>query len=267
VADDRREDSSPTGPFVRTSVDGPIATITLDSPHNRNALSTRLQAELSEELVSAAVDDAVRVVVLTHSGGTFCAGADLSEAVSVGMEAGARTMLALLRQIAVHPKPVVAAVRGHVRAGGLGLVGACDVALVTDDSTFAFTESLLGLTPAVISLTTLTRLSERDAALKFLAGTRFDGIEAARSGLATRSVAAEAFDAVLATVVDDLTQASPQGLRETKALLNRSLLDRIDRDGGDLAALSARLFGSDEGREGMLAFRERREPAWRSVKP
>jgi enoyl-CoA hydratase len=250
------------GPLVRLVVEGPIATITLDSPHNRNALSARLQAELSAHLAAAGADDDVRVVVLAHTGGTFCAGADMSEAVAVGMEEGARTMLGLLRSIAALPKPVVAAVRGHARAGGLGLVGACDIALVTDDSTFAFTEALLGLTPAVISLTTLSRLAERDAALKYLTGARFDGIEAARAGLATTAVAADGFDAALARIVADLVKASPQGLRETKALVNRGLLERIDRDGDSLATLSARLFGSDEGREGMLAFRERRAPWW-----
>jgi enoyl-CoA hydratase/carnithine racemase len=247
---------------VRISVDAAVATITLDSPHNRNALSVRLQSELSEHLTTAADDTKVRVVVLTHTGGTFCAGADMSEAVAVGMEEGARSMLALLRQIVALPKPVIAAVRGHVRAGGIGLVGACDVAVVSVDSTYAFTEALLGLTPAVISLTTLSRLSERDAALKYLAGTRFDGAEAARAGLVTRAVPADELDSALDAVVADLAKASPQGLRETKALLNRGLLERIDDQGGDLAALSARLFGSDEGREGMLAFRERRPPSW-----
>jgi enoyl-CoA hydratase len=254
--------SAGTDPLVRLAVDGAIATITLDSPHNRNALSARLQAELADHLSTAADDDEVRVVVLTHTGSTFCAGADMSEAVAVGMEEGARTMLGLLRQIAALPKPVVAAVRGHVRAGGIGLVGACDVAVVTDGSSFAFTEALLGLTPAVISLTTLSRLGERDAALKFLAGSRFDGAEAARSGLVTRSVASDDFDAVLGSIVGDLVKASPQGLRETKVLLNRALLERIESDGADLAALSARLFGSEEGREGMLAFREHRPPRW-----
>jgi enoyl-CoA hydratase len=248
--------------LVALALDGLVATITLDSPHNRNALSTQLQAELTARLAEAGADERVRVIVLTHTGGTFCAGADLAEAVSVGMEEGARTMLALLRSIAAHPKPVVAAVRGHVRAGGLGLVGACDLALVTTDSTFAFTESRLGLTPAVISVATLSRLTEREAQVKFLAGEKFDGEEAARAGLATRAVHADEFDGALAETLASLTAASPQGLRETKALLNRALIERIDRDGPDLTALSARLFASDEGREGMLAFRERRPPRW-----
>ena len=135
----------------------------------------------------------------------------MSEAISIGMEEGSRAMLALLRLIAAHPKPVVAAVRGHVRAGGIGLVGACDVAVVTDDSTFAFTEALLGLTPAVISLTTSSRLTDRDAALKYLTGARFDGAEAARAGLVTQAVPADAFDGALASVLGDLAKASPQG--------------------------------------------------------
>jgi enoyl-CoA hydratase len=204
----------------------------------------------------------VRVVVLTHTGETFCAGADMAEALAVGMEASARSMLGVLRAIAAHPKPVIAAVRGHARAGGLGLLGACDFAVVADDATFAFTEALLGLTPAVISLTTLSRLTERDAAAKFLTGAVFDGAEAARCGLATRSVPGDDVDEAVADIVAQLRAASPQGLRETKALLNDGLVRTIDRDGADLAALSARLFGSDEGREGMLAFRERRPPSW-----
>jgi enoyl-CoA hydratase/carnithine racemase len=186
----------------------------------------------------------------------------MSEALEVGMEASARTMLGVLRSIAALPKPVIAVIRGHVRAGGLGLLGACDLAVVAEDATFAFTEASLGLTPAVISLTTLSRLTERDAAAKFLTGAVFDGSEAARCGLATRSVAPDEVDEAVAEIVAQVRAASPQGLRETKALLNRELLLRIDEDGDDLAALSARLFGSDEAREGMRAFRERRPPTW-----
>jgi enoyl-CoA hydratase len=262
MAPDAPASPSPAGLLVRLQVEGPVATITLDSPHNRNALSARLQGELGERLAAAGDDSAVRVVVLTHTGETFCSGADMSEAVSVGMDEGARTMLGLLRAIATLPKPVVAAVRGHVRAGGIGMVGACDLAVVTADSSFAFTEALLGLTPAVISLTTLSRLSEREAAAKFLTGSRFDGVEAARAGLVTRAVSRDGFEDALSLLLAELNAASPQGLRETKALLNRALVERIDRDGGDLAALSARLFASAEAREAMLAFRERRAPSW-----
>ncbi|MBA3309822.1 MAG: enoyl-CoA hydratase family protein [Nocardioidaceae bacterium] len=248
--------------LVRLDVQRHVATITLDSPHNRNALSRRLVAELTDHLHEAAGSDGVRVIVLTHSGGTFCAGADLTEAVAGGMERGTSALLALLQTVAALSKPVVAVVRGHVRAGGLGLVGACDVALASEASTFAFNESLLGLAPAIISLTTRSRLAERDVARKCLTGVTFDGVEAARSGLVTQVVPVEELDAALAALVAEFGKVSPQGLRETKALLNRPLLERMEVDGPGLVALSARLFSTEEAREGMTAFRERRPASW-----
>jgi enoyl-CoA hydratase len=251
-----------SGDVVLFDVSSSVATLTLDSPANRNALSRPLVEQLTTHLHTAAERDDVRVIVLTHTGTTFCAGADMSEALAGGMEGGTRRLLALLRCIAEIPKPVVVVVRGHVRAGGVGLVGACDVALVSNQSTLAFSESLLGLAPAIISLTTRTRMSERDTARKYLSGATFDGVEAARCGLATQSVPSEALDAALVSLVAEFTKASPQGLRETKRLLNRELLDRIDDKGEQLVALSARLFASAEAQEGMRAFRERRLPSW-----
>lgn len=241
---------------------GDVATITLDSPHNRNALSRELVADLTECLHAADASPDVRVIVLTHAGSTFCAGADLVEAAEYGMEEGTRALLALLRHIVQLPTPVVAVVRGHARAGGVGLVSACDLAVGTDTSTFAFTEALLGLAPAIISLTTSGRLTSRDAARKYLTGATFDGIEAARSGLLTLSAPEETLEAATSELLQDLTKASPQGLRETKLLLNAPVLERMDAEGEALVALSARLFGSDEAHEGMSAFRERRSPRW-----
>ncbi len=253
-------DGSPD--LVHLELDQHVATVTLDSPANRNALSRRLVAELTECLTAADAADGVRAIVLTHTGGTFCAGADLAEAVELGMEQGTRSLLGLLRTVVSLGTPVVAVVRGHVRAGGVGLVGACDVALATDDSTFAFTEALLGLAPAIISLTTRGRMHDRDAALKYLTGVTFDGAEAARSGLLTAAAAADALDELVAAQLAALRPVSPQGLRETKALLNQPVLAQIDSQGEALVALSARLFASDEAREGMTAFRERRKPRW-----
>jgi enoyl-CoA hydratase len=176
-------------------------------------------------------------------------------------------LLGLLRQIVASSTPVVAVVRGHVRAGGVGLVGACDLALATDTSTFAFSEVLLGLAPAIISLTTSSRLAERDVARKYLTGTSFDGVEAAHAGLVTSSVPEGAIEAATLSLLGELTRASPQGLRETKRLLNAPLLNRIDDEGDRLVALSARLFSSEEAGEGMAAFRERRRPSWAQQPP
>ena len=133
--------------LVQYSADRGIARIALDSPRNRNALSAALVAQLEQALATAAADDGVRAVELTHTGITFCAGADLSEAGTGGMKAGAPRVLGLLRHIVALPKPVVGSIDGHVRAGGIGLVGACDIVLAGPASTFAFSEVRLGLAP------------------------------------------------------------------------------------------------------------------------
>lgn len=235
-----------------------VATVTLDSPHNRNALSRALVRELSEALDDAATDAAVKVVLLRSSQRVFCSGADMSEAADVGMEEGSRGLIALLRQIVAHPKPVVAVLAGPVRAGGIGIVGACDVVVAADDATFAFTEARLGLAPAVISLTTRSRMTDRAAALTYLSGETFDAAEAARIGLVTRAVPAYDLEDTVASVLGSMAKATSQGLSETKHLLNARMLADIDAHGDDLAAMSARLFGSDEARAAMRAFLERR---------
>ena len=238
-------------------VDG-VGTITLDSPHNRNALSRQLTTELFERLDRAAADDDAAVVVIRSADRVFCSGADLSEASEGGMEEGARTMVEMQRRIVTHPKPVVTRIAGPVRAGGLGIVAASDVVVCGDDVTFAFTESRLALAPAVISLTVLPRLTGRAAADTFLTGRTFDAAEAAAMGLVTRAVPAGELDAAVADVCDELQKAHPQGLRETKALLAADLVRRIDDEGEPVAALSARLFGSDAAHEAMLAFLSRK---------
>lgn len=244
--------------FVLFDASGGVGTITLDSPSNRNALSEALVTQLSDALVKADGDDSVRVVVLSATGTTFCAGADMSEAAAGGMEEGSRRLIAVFRQIAASSKPVVARVGGHVRAGGIGLVGACDVAVAVEDATFAFTEVRLGLAPAMISLTTLPRMPARGAALAYLDGEKFDAREATRLGLVTSASPADRFDAKVGEVVQALQKGHPQGLRETKRLLNAPLLRDIDERGEELARLSASLFGSDEARKVMRAFLEKR---------
>ncbi|PGH48974.1 enoyl-CoA hydratase family protein [Streptomyces sp. Ru87] len=327
-----------TAPLVRRSAEHGITTLTLDSPHNRNALSARLVGELSAALAEAADDAATRAVLLTHTGGTFCAGADLTEITGAredgerdlsddggapnerdgsGGRGGSnerdgsgdrgglnerdgsddrdglnerdgsddrgglnerdgsddrdgsgdrhgtsapRALAALLRTVVELPKPVVARITGHVRAGGLGLVGACDIAVAGPEASFAFTEARLGLAPAVISLPLLPRMDPRAAARHYLTGERFDAAEAARTGLVT--AAADDVDAALVPILAGLRKASPQGLAESKRLLTAETLRAFDRDTRAAAEQSARLFASSEAREGMTAFLERRDPSW-----
>jgi enoyl-CoA hydratase len=246
---------------VHYEVERGIATITLDSPSNRNALSAQLVGELGAHLTAAAEDESVRAVVLTHTGSTFCAGADLREqAAEGGPEAGTKRMLALLHQIIELPKPVIGRIDGNARAGGLGIVGACDIAVAGGSASFAFTEVRLGLTPAIISLTTLGRMTERAASRYYLTGETFGAAEAAANGLIT--TAADDLDDEIAVLVDALRKCSPQGLAETKPVTNRTARHAFDAYAEAMQQLSARLFGSEEVREGITAFLEKRPPRW-----
>lgn len=238
------------------SADG-VATVTLDSQHNRNALSRRLVAELLDRLERANGDARVKVVVIRAEGTTFCSGADLSEASAEGMEEAAGALVGLQRTIATLVKPVVTRVHGNVRAGGIGIVAASDIAVTADEATYAFTEVRLGLTPAVISLSVLPRMTSRAAACTFLTGQTFNGAAAASMGLVTRAVPESRLDEAVQQVCAALVQGDPQGLSQTKQLLARSLVERIDAQGDHLAQLSARLFGSDEARVAMRTFLDR----------
>ncbi|OKJ20715.1 enoyl-CoA hydratase [Streptomyces sp. CB00316] len=231
-----------------------VATLALDSPANRNALSAALVDEVREALAEAAADDTVRAVVLTHTGSTFCAGADLTAPPDPAAFVG------LMRDIVALPKPVVARVDGHVRAGGLGLLAACDIAVAGEASSFALTESRLGLAPAVISLTLLPRVDRTAANRYYLTGERFDAAEAARISLVT--VAAEDVDQALVPVLDGLRRASPQGLAASKELVTATVLESFGQYAEGLIARAATLFASEEAREGVTAFLERRDPAW-----
>ncbi|MFE1296875.1 enoyl-CoA hydratase family protein [Streptomyces sp. NPDC058731] len=231
-----------------------IDTLSLDSPDTRNALSAPLVTALADALTDSAKDPDVRAVVLTHTGTTFCAGADLRDPPHPD------ALVDLLRQILHLPKPVVARITGHVRAGGLGLLAACDIAAASPEATFAFTEVRIGVAPAVISLPVIPRTDPRALARYYLTGERFDAAEAVRLGLLTTT--ADDVDEALAPVLDGLRRSSPQALAETKQLLTARVLETFDRDAAGLTALSARLFSSAEAREGMTAFLEKRDPAW-----
>ena len=244
--------------LVHYTVSDAVATITLDAQHNRNALSQQLVTELVERLERANADRDVKVALVRQEGKVFCSGADLSEATTVGMEEGAKRIVALQRLIATMDKPVVTRIAGAVRAGGIGIVAASDIAISADDSTYALTEVKLGLAAAIISLTVHARMSPRSAALTTFGGEVFTGRQAAEYGLVTRAVPADDLDAAVAEVCAQLVTGAAQGLRESKRILNADLVRRIDAQGDEMAALSARLFASDEAREAMTAFLDRK---------
>ncbi|MCX4779177.1 enoyl-CoA hydratase family protein [Streptomyces sp. NBC_01264] len=243
-------------PLVHAERTPGLTTLTLDSPANRNALSAALVQELRTALATAAAEASTRAIVLTHTGTTFCAGADLKSPCDPA------DFLALLREIAELRVPVVARVTGHVRAGGLGLLGVCDIAAAEQASTYAFTETHLGVVPAVISAPLLPRLDPRAAARYFLTAEVFDAAEATRIGLLTLHTPDADVDKVLAPVLDGLLKAGPEALAATKRLVTAPVRASLERDGTALTELSARHFASAEAREGITARFERREPSW-----
>lgn len=250
--------------LVHYTVEGSVARLTLDSPDNRNALSTTLVHQMHQGLTDATEESGVRAVVLGHTGGTFCAGADLAEVAGrdpsdVAVDR-ARELTHLLRRILELPMPVIGAVNGHVRAGGLGLVGACDIVVAGQASTFALTEARIGVAPSIISLTLLPKMTARAAGRYFLTGERFGAEEAANIGLIT--IAAEDVQAVVSALTAAIGKASPQGLAASKALTTAPILAGFDRHADELTKQSAELFVSEEAREGLMAFLQKRPPRW-----
>jgi len=252
-------------PLVRSRVgsgaQAAVATLTLDSPHNRNALSVRLIGELRSALQIALDNPAVRVIVLTHHGPAFCSGADLAEAADRSTAAALPASLpALLQALWDSPKPTVARVAGPARAGGIGLLGACDIVVCSADATYAFPEVRLGLVPAVISATVLPKLQRSAVHELFLTGGTFDAQRAVQIGLATTAVPRAELDAQAQHYVDMLLRGGPGALAATKALLRRQH-PRLG-DLAELSELSAHHFTGDEGQEGLAALAANRDPSW-----
>jgi methylglutaconyl-CoA hydratase len=247
---------------LRVDVDRGVATLTLDSPANRNALSRAMRAQLRSALTDALADDAVRVVVLDHTGRVFCSGMDLDEAAGgAAQDQGVNEFPALLEMVWNSPKPVVATVRGPARAGGVGLLAACDVVVAGTSATFAFTEVRIGVVPAVISAVCLPRMVPNAAHRLMLTGEVFDAHAALPTGLVDLVVPDDEVDACVTAQVAALGKGAPLALAETKRLLRaRSgpLTDRFP----ELLELSARFFAGEEGQEGITAFREKRPARW-----
>lgn len=251
-----------SGPLVRHDRAGPVAWVTLDSPRNRNALSVQLLAELHGALAIAQDDPDVRALVLTGEGSTFCSGVDLTERLHLPPGEPPATLAEVLTTIVSMPQPVIARVNGHVRAGGMGLVAACDLAVADSAASFAFTEVRVGVAPAVIAVPALRRMSRRSFEHYALTGDVFGATEAAASGLLTAAVPdRESLDAWIDDALRSVLAAAPQAVAATKGLADLA----VGPWGDTLSAaerLSDGLFGSEPAAEGMAAFLEKRRAAW-----
>lgn len=252
-----------------------IATLVLDRPGARNALSAELIGRLSAALDSLADDAGLRVVKLTGAGSAFCAGADIAEMRAAGAAAAeqnfaaARQFVALLERLERMPQPTVAIVNGAAHGGGVGLVAACDIAIAAAGARFALSEVRLGLIPAMISPYVIRAVGARQAARYMLTGEVMDAATAVRIGLVHDVIDDASLVAAGDSLIDVLLAGGACAQREIKILLRRvagrgeagSIADIALQD--ELAHWIARLRGSAEGREGLSAFLERRPPRWR----
>lgn len=244
--------------LVHCTVDGGVATITLDSPANRNALSRQLVTDLATALDRAEQPD-VRAVVLAHTPPVFCAGADLKERAAAADEpadgSAGNPMASAMERLASMRAVTIAAVDGPVRAGGIGIMTACDLVVVNSDVTFALTEVRIGVAPAIISVPILARCNWSSLAAAWLTGEPFDAHAARQMGLVTH--VSDDVPGTVRTLVQGVLAGAPNAVAEAKQVLRGGQPDMAA-----MVQLSDRLFRSDEAVEGMRAFAEKRPPRW-----
>jgi methylglutaconyl-CoA hydratase len=253
-----------TEELVRLEVSRGVGTITLDSPHNRNALSRQLLADLNQRLTEAIDDPGVRVVVLTGAGPAFCSGADLRERreTSSTPSAGRPGLAPILTAMWESPKPVVGRINGPARAGGVGLVAACDIAVAVESATFAVNEVRIGVIPAVVSVVLVPRIGPTRARELFLTGDALDARAAVAYGLLTAAAPSDRLGEAVGHYVASLLKGAPGALAESKKLVRDVPRLAMDAAFTEMTKRSARSFASEEAREGLAAFAEKRPPRW-----
>ena len=249
--------------------DGAVARITLSQPEVRNAFSDEVIAEITAAFLEVGNRPEVRAVVLAAQGPAFCAGANLNwmrrmaDYTREENISDAGKLAEMLRVIYECPKPTIARVQGDVYAGGMGLVAACVMAVSVDTAGFCLSEVKLGLIPATISPYVIRAMGARAAHRYFLTAERFDAAEALRIGFVHEVVAADALDAKVEALLKALTSASPNAVRACKKLV----IDVAEREiNAQLIAATvesiADIRSSDEGKEGVQSFLQKRKPNW-----
>lgn len=251
---------------------GVVSRVLLNRPGARNAMSDQTLRELREAFRRIAESEAVRVVVVAGAGQDFCAGADIDWMRRSGQlpaEEGrkdARLLAEMLRAVDECPVPVVVAAHGNVFGGGLGLVAACDIALLNDTANLSFSECRLGIAPAVISSWVLPKIGAANARRYYLTAEVFGAKAAVEMGLASEVVANGGLSARADALCRDILKNGPAAVRAAKALIAKMAGKTLDA-GVDLTVETlVRLRSSPEGQEGLAAFLERRVPKW-TAKP
>ena len=246
-----------------------VATVTLNRPDVRNAFNETTIAEIKQAFSELGDDAALRAIVLAANGPAFCAGADLNWMKKMAgythaeNHADALQLAEMLRTIYLCPKPVVARVQGDCYAGGMGLVAACDIIVAVEEANFCLSEVKLGLIPATISPYVIKAMGENAARRYFLTAERFGAQEALRIGFVHDVVSAEALDAKVAEIVKALVNNSPNAVQQAKVLVREVVGQEVnDALLADTAERIAQIRASDQGREGVASFLEKRKPAW-----
>lgn len=255
---------------IITEVDGAVGLITLNRADRHNALDETLIAELTDGLLALEANPEVRIVVLSASGKSFCAGTDLNwikRAAHQSAEENLQDTQALARLLATLnglAKPTVARIQGSAYGGGAGLIAACDIAVATYDALFAFTDVKLGLIPGVVSPYLLAAIGPRYARRYLLSSERISAAEAYRIGLVHEIVPSEEqLDEAVGEILDSLLKGGPQAQGECKALLQTVAGQPIDETTvEETVQRTARVHRSAEGHEGLTAFLEKRRPDW-----
>lgn len=251
------------------SREGRLAGITLHRPEKRNAMNSQMLQELSAALKMLAEDENVAVLMINGSGEHFCAGADISWMKSAGTltadqnRKDAEVLANLLYQLYEFPKPTIALAHGAVLGGGMGIVSACDIALAATSSNFGFPEVKIGLAPSTISPYVLKAIGARKALYYFLTGTRFDAEEAKRVGLIHQVTEEDALYRTGHALAQTLLQNGPQAQIAIKQLVHDVIQQDITNESSKFtAAHLADLRVTEEAKEGLLAFLEKRAPSW-----
>jgi methylglutaconyl-CoA hydratase len=246
-----------------------VATVTLNRPDVRNAFNEFTIAELALAFNELGRNDDVRAIVLAANGPAFCAGADLNWMKKMAGYSHAENaedaekLADMLRTIYLCPKPVVAKVQGDCYAGGMGLVAACDIAVATSGVNFCLSEVKLGLIPATISPYVIKAMGENAARRYFLTAEKFSAQEAHRINFVHEVVGADALDAHVDAIVKALVTSSPNAVREAKVLVREISGKAVDSAlVVDTAERIANIRSSEEGREGVASFLEKRKPSW-----
>lgn len=255
---------------LHTQTSGAVRTLRLDRPDKRNALNADLVSALTDELQALREVDDIRAIVLTGTGSTFSAGADLSslramqDASLLENERDSRALATLFRTIYRHPKPVIAKVNGHAIGGGCGLAAVCDFSLVSDEAKLGFSEVRIGFVPAIVMVFVRRKLGDTVARDLLLRGRLLSAVEAAEMGLVTRAVSPDALDEEVEALTRELaTETSGSAVALTKRMLGHLPGMGLDEALDYAVQMNAFARGTDDCRAGIEAFLNDEDPPWK----